>query len=348
MNAAELVRRLGATTLFAPLPQPQLAALVARSTRHRSAAGDWLADPAAGLRDHVVLLAGEAEVRRTWVEPDGRRRTHARRVAVATGGPGFSLIGAAGSGLSVQALTATEHVSIDSEELDDLLGWTHLGAFALPEPHLKVFHRLPLENVATAIRRLAERPVAAGETVVTQGEPGDAYYILLDGEADVFEDDPATGTPVLVNRLSDGDSFGEEALLADTPRTATVRMTTPGHLLVLSRTDFDRLIRPPMVGIVAPRAAQADLERGTDRLLDCRSPAEHALSRIPGAGPMPLDRLRHDGVFQIDPQARYIVYCRNGRRSRAAAFLLHERGIRARSLDGGIAGWPYAVDETPL
>jgi rhodanese-related sulfurtransferase len=59
---------------------------------------------------------------------------------------------------------------------------------------------------------------------------------------------------------------------------------------------------------------------------------------------MPLDSLRHEGVFALDPDATYIVCCDTGRRSRAAAFLLQERGIRALSLVGGIIHWPYEVE----
>ena len=53
-------------------------------------------------------------------------------------------------------------------------------------------------------------------------------------------------------------------------------------------------------------------------------------------------------VFELDPDATYIVYCDTGRRSRAATFLLHERGIQALSLAGGITHWPYEVVGTAV
>ena len=59
---------------------------------------------------------------------------------------------------------------------------------------------------------------------------------------------------------------------------------------------------------------------------------------------MPLETLRHDGVFALEADVPYIVYCSTGRRSRAAAFLLAERGIQARSLVGGLSAWPYEVE----
>ena len=152
------------------------------------------------------------------------------------------------------------------------------------------------------------------------------------------------GVPTLVNRLADGDSFGEEALLAECSRTATVTMTTPGRLLVLSKSDFNALLRPPMVEEVNAEAARDMIALGVAKLVDCRHPLEHEGSRITGARLVPLDSLRHEGVFALDPDTTYVVYCDTGRRSRAAAFLLHERGIRALSLAGGITHWPYAIE----
>ncbi|MDE2566487.1 MAG: cyclic nucleotide-binding domain-containing protein [Burkholderiales bacterium] len=340
----ELARRLAATTMFSPLPKAQLLALLERSPRRRVRAGEWMDDSPEGLQHHVVLLAGELEARRCWQASDGSEHTHVRRVVLDADGPGFALVSAASRQLRVRAATDAEVLSIDSDDLDELLGWDFLGAFVLPESHLKVFHGLPLENVAQAINRLVERPVEAGETIVRQGEPGDRYYVILAGDAEVWERGPDGGEPVLVNRLSDGDSFGEEALLAGGERTATVTMTTPGQLLTLGKDDFDALLRPPMVEEIDARRAHALLARRAVQLLDCRHPAEHAEGHIPGARLLPLERLRHEGVYAIDVDDAYVVYCRNGRRSRAATFLLRERGIHAMSLAGGIAEWPYALE----
>ena len=346
MHLAELTVRLAATTLFSPVDRAQLRALLDRSPRRRAQAGEWIADLPLGLHHHLVLLGGAVRTLRSWTDADGAEQTSSRRVEVAADGPGFARLGAGGKGLRVQALADTEYLAVDTDDLDDLLGWSFLGAFVLPEPHLKLFHSLPLETVARAIDRLVERAVASGETIVRQGEPGDSFYVILDGEAEVWASPEGGAAPRLVNTLADGDSFGEEALLAECSRTATVRMTTPGRLLMLSKADFNALLRPPMVEEIGARAARDMLERGAARLLDCRQATEHAASPIRGARSMPLGSLRQDGVFALDPDATYIVCCDTGRRSRAAAFLLRERGIRALSLRGGVTAWPYDLEGT--
>jgi len=137
-------------------------------------------------------------------------------------------------------------------------------------------------------------------------------------------------------------------LLLGGNRTATVTMNTPGRLLVLSKSDFDQLLKPNMVEEVSAERAQALIREGAAKLLDCRYDMEYEESRIPGAQWVPLSKLRREGVFELDAESNYIVYCRSGRRSNAAAFLLNERGIRAISLTGGIKDWPYEVDSTPL
>jgi MFS family permease len=74
--------------------------------------------------------------------------------------------------------------------------------------------------------------VAAGEVIITQGEPGDRFYIIEAGEVEVLQDG------VLRRRQRDGECFGEIALLRDVPRTATVRSTRETTLLALGRVDF--------------------------------------------------------------------------------------------------------------
>jgi rhodanese-related sulfurtransferase len=348
MNLDELAQRLGATTTFSLLAPEQRRAVLGPAARHRVAAGTLIADTVTGLQDHLILLGGELDAQRTWTTEQDEDSAYSWRVSVGADGPGFALLTASGSRIRVRAVTDAEYLLVSSEALDDLLHWNDLAGHPALLRQRKVFHGLPPEQIEQVFARMTERTVAAGETIVTQGEPGDSYYVIVSGEAEVFVKDPLTDETAQVAVLRDGDAFGEESLLLEGNRTATVRMTSPGSLLVLSKADFDDLVKPRMVDFVAAEDARAMLSDGQADLIDCRYPMEYEESRIPGARLVPLQQLRREGVFSLDPGLTYVVCCLSGRRSSVAAFLLRERGIRAFSLKGGLRHWPYEIDQTPL
>ncbi len=93
-----------------------------------------------------------------------------------------------------------------------------------------IFSALPPGPLETLAHALVPVSVAAGAEVVREGETGDRFYLVDDGEAEVLVDGVAG--PL------EGGSFGEIALLRDVPRTATVRAVTPLRLFALDRARF--------------------------------------------------------------------------------------------------------------
>ena len=116
------------------------------------------------------------------------------------------------------------------------------------------------EHVAATLTTLSVSP---GDVVIRAGDTGDQFYIVGHGELEVV------GAGVHTT-ASDGDYFGEIALLRDVPRTATVRALTDSHLYAMSREDFLAAVTAH-VGVRAAGEAVADERQG--RVTATREPA---------------------------------------------------------------------------
>jgi MFS family permease len=111
-----------------------------------------------------------------------------------------------------------------------------------------------LESLA---RELVPVEAAAGEELVREGEPGELFYAVADGELEVSAD----GRPL--RTLHRGDSFGEIALLRSVPRTASVRASTPARLYRLARGPFLAAVAAhPLASQEAERAVGERLAAG--------------------------------------------------------------------------------------
>jgi CRP-like cAMP-binding protein len=122
-----------------------------------------------------------------------------------------------------------------------------------------IFSPLRLEQRRALAREFQLQRVAAGTTLLTVGEMGDALYLLLRGRCTPFHVHPdGRETPYPV--LREGDVFGEISLLMDKPVTAMVRADVPSVLLRLDRSAFERHI------FNQPGMREALLKIGDERL----------------------------------------------------------------------------------
>lgn len=97
---------------------------------------------------------------------------------------------------------------------------------------MSIFRPLSAASLEQIAGQLQGARARAGEVIVRQGEPGELFYLIGAGEADVFEDGR------LARREGSGEYFGEIALLRDVARTATVIAKTDLELFTLGRDDF--------------------------------------------------------------------------------------------------------------
>jgi HlyB family type I secretion system ABC transporter len=103
-----------------------------------------------------------------------------------------------------------------------------------------LFHFLPEEHFEKLRPLLREESYKFGDVLVRQGDPADAFYVLLSGRARVVKADQ-NGNEIALATLKPGDSFGEAALSKASARTATVRCSTAVEALRLNRADFLQL-----------------------------------------------------------------------------------------------------------
>jgi CRP-like cAMP-binding protein len=82
-----------------------------------------------------------------------------------------------------------------------------------------------------------ELDLGPGRTLIREGSRGREFFALVEGQVEVTRDGRTVRT------LRDGDFFGEIALVADVPRTSTVRTAGPVRMLVLTKRDFQRVMR---------------------------------------------------------------------------------------------------------
>ncbi|HLQ25687.1 MAG TPA: cyclic nucleotide-binding domain-containing protein [Acidiferrobacterales bacterium] len=251
--------------------------------------------------------------------------------------------------LTATARTPVSFIRVDSQLLDLLLTWDQqVTGYEVTEYEgdasdaewmikllqTKAFLRLPAANIQTLFSRLQETPVKAGQVVINQGDKGDFYYIIKQGRCQVARKASETAAGVVLAELAEGDSFGEEALLSDVPRNASVSMLQDGMLMRLAKTDFLQLLKEPLLNWVAQSEGVAMVKAGAG-LLDVRLENEYKNANIKGSINIPLYRLRLK-ADSLDIKRRYVIYCDTGRRSSAAAFLLSERGFEAYVLKGGL------------
>ena len=133
---------------------------------------------------------------------------------------------------------------------------------------LPMFAELPAPAIEGLAAALTPVEVPAGTVLISQGEPGDAYYAIATGELDIQKDGH------FVRRCGRGDGVGEIALLRDVPRTATVTARTPATVYRLSREPF-------LTAVLGHAPTHHQAARIADARLASGAPARND---TPGAG----------------------------------------------------------------
>jgi CRP-like cAMP-binding protein len=326
------------------MKKDNLIALARKVTRHQLPAGRFLFKEGDRDKRTYWLIAGLLELR------EGERT-----VAMLRGGSADALHPLAPQlprRCSARAVDPLEYLAIDSELLDMMITWDQTGTYEVAELQAKMagegaggdwmtmllqtqaFHRIPPANIQAIFTRMQRISCRAGETIIQQGAEGDYFYAVVSGKCVVARETPLNRDGLKLAELGVGETFGEEALISEAKRNATVTMLTDGVLMRLKKEDFRELLNEPLVQWVSYRDASAIVSKG-GRWLDVRLPSEHQNLAIEGSVNIPLYFIRLK-LSTLDRTLKYVVYCDTGRRSSAAAFILVEKGFDAVVLRGGL------------
>jgi CRP-like cAMP-binding protein/rhodanese-related sulfurtransferase len=247
-----------------------------------------------------------------------------------------------------------EFLVMDSDMLDMMLTWDQTGTYEVGELsstsdaspsaddwmtmllQTRAFHKIPPANIQAIFMRMQRVDFKAGETVIRQGNEGDYFYVIVKGRCAVTRETPLNKEGIRLAELGMGDTFGEEALIADAKRNASVTMLADGALMRLAKDDFRTLLNEPMLDWVDEKRAK-EIVAGGGKWLDVRLPSEFENFRLEGAINLPLYFMRLK-LKSLDRNVHYVVVCDTGRRSSAGAYILAERDFHASVLRGGLNG----------
>jgi len=250
---------------------------------------------------------------------------------------------------SARAVTRVVIAHIDSGLLDVFLTWDQTSSTEVTEIKADndqdwmtrmlqsdAFARIPPALIQRLLMQMEPFPVHAGDVVISEGEAGDYFYTIGKGRCAVTSRTAPDGGDVKLAELSDGDFFGEGALVSESPRNATVTMLTDGLLMRLAKTDFVELLKNTLVQNVSFDDAVVMVDEGAV-WLDVRSPGEYEAGSFEDSVNIPLVELRGE-MPELVFNVKYVICCDTARRSSSAAFILSHKGFEVYVLDGGLNG----------
>ena len=192
-----------------------------------------------------------------------------------------------------------------------------------------LFEFIPPTNIQELFKRFKTRQVTSGEIIIKQGEPGDYFYMIKTGAVSVHVE--MNGKVNQVAKLTAGQSFGQDALVSDLPRNATIMATAPCELGMLTEADFEDLLLSPVIEVITPaEIEEAARVQGTQvQILNLYQPDDLQPEAAAEELAIPFMALRN----HIHEFSKEIVYVVRGPASPKinllGAYLLNEAGHTA-------------------
>lgn len=249
---------------------------------------------------------------------------------------------------TVRTKTASSLLYIDSSLLEILLDENPSGEYEVTEIDIAdhatgwimrflqspAFLKLPTKNIQQVLMSMEEIHVEKGNTIVQQGEEGDYYYVIKHGCCIVSRHPAEKAEEVRLATLVEGDGFGEEALISNSKRNATVKVQESGTLMRLKKDDFLNLLVTPLIRNVHLNSLKGKLYKNAS-ILDIRTRDEFRKGSLDKAKHIPLSMMRLR-IPTLDTGKQYLIYSDNKNNANAAVFLLAQHGIGCMVILGSV------------
>ena len=205
---------------------------------------------------------------------------------------------------SAQALSNVQLLRVDDDLLDRMVTWDQFayhddgkamalkdgsesavkrllnsGMFSAENLSNSPFAHLPSANIGKLLNCIEAIAVWDKDVIIREGEEGDYYYLIESGRAQVTR--LVGGANLVLAEIKAGDVFGEEALISDSKRNATVTMKSNGVLLRLKKQDFLELMQEPLLHRISYQDAKKKVAAGCG-LAGCAPSAGIPLRQIAG------------------------------------------------------------------
>lgn len=327
---------------YSPLDQlsdQYLREVIKKSTIVEFSAGDLLFDKSHSLDFYYYLLKGKLSAKKgtffsKTLRAKSKRSLHPLNASIP-------------DGTSVKAATNGHLLLVEPELLDRALAWNEsnsqseakttpkldkaaLATEKFDEDYFNwmtsllefpLFLSLPPANITELFEKFERTEVQKGQVVIRENDEGDYFYLLISGSASVVVGDDQTK----VATLRPGAYFGEEALVSDIVRSASVIMEEKGCLARLDKVSFQQLLHNSLVHYISKKAYLEKLRDPEHQgvLLDIRSLTEFEHIPMPDCQHIPLNELR-DRLAELDKSATYYLTEDGGQRSDIAAHILSQ------------------------
>ena len=193
-----------------------------------------------------------------------------------------------------------------------------------------LFEFVPPSNIQALFKRFEPIAVGANQTIITQGDEGDYFYVIKTGRVAI---DQTTSEEVKrVAEMGAGSGFGQDALISDAPRNATVTTLESCELMRLSEGDFSELLMTPVIEYVTFEEVEAvkSMQSKPPVFVDVRSNLEvQPLDISDPVKRIPLPMLRDEmKALESDP-IYFVIGPKRPKIAELAAYLLNEAGFTA-------------------